>query len=320
MSKARKQFSALAFGVLCVLLTPAIVRAATFDFIEVEDISNGNDPLNGYGNVDYAYCIGTTEVTNAQYAEFLNAIADDDPNGVWNANMDITRSGSAGSYTYTVVGGFEDHPINQASFFDAMRFVNWVENGQPTGAQDASTTEDGTYLISDGSSEVRSVDATYFLPSEDEWYKAAYYSLDDGDGDPGYWLYPTQSDTAPTAEAPPGGSNSANYLNAVADTTIVGSYTSTTNFYGGFDFGGNVFEWTEGVSGTDRIVRGGSYTSAASTLASTGRTALAPGGGSFEGGVGFRIARTAVLVAVPETSVIGLLLLGASIFWRRGRR
>ncbi|NIL96668.1 MAG: SUMF1/EgtB/PvdO family nonheme iron enzyme, partial [Planctomycetales bacterium] len=162
---------------LAALLTFALgpAHAVTFPLVPVEDAGNGDDPATGYGGVSYNYRISDTEVTNAMYTEFLNAIADDDPNGVWNANMDITRSGSAGSYTYTVVGGFEDHPINQASFFDAMRFVNWVENGQPTGAQDASTTEDGTYLISDGSSEVRSADATYFLPSEDEWYKAAYY-------------------------------------------------------------------------------------------------------------------------------------------------
>ncbi len=253
------------------------------------------DDTNGFGGVADEFRISSTEVTNNQYVEFLNAIAQSDPNGVWNSNMDITRSGSDGSYAYTPTAGFGANPINQANFFDAMRFINWIENGQPTGAQGAGTTETGTYNeIDDGFSETRAGGATYFLPSEDEWYKAAYY-----DGAGGYDLYPTQSGTAPTAENVPGGTNSANYANAVGGTTAVGSYSNTTSFYGGYDFGGNVIEWTEGVSGTDRIIRGGSYLTAAANLEKTLRTAVNPGGGSFEGGVGFRVAG---LITAPEDS------------------
>ncbi len=297
---------------LAALLTFAIgtAHAAMFDFVEVDDVSNGNDSLTGFGNVDSCYRIGTTEVTNDQYAEFLNAIAKSDPNGAWHPFMDISRSGSDGSYVYTVDShpavayppldtSYGSHPIRGVSFFNAMRFVNWVENGQPTGAQGPGTTEDGTYTITDGFSETRAPGATYFLPSEDEWYKAAYYSLDDGDGDPGYWLYPTQSDLAPTAEVPTGGANSANFAAAVGDTTHVGAYTGTTSYYGGFDFGGNVTEWTEGVSGMDRIVRGGSHVSSELPLRSTIRDPVDPAlEGSFAGDIGFRIA-TVCLVATP---------------------
>ena len=109
-----------------------------------------------------------------------------------------------------------------------MRFVNWLENGQGSGA-----TESGVYTISDGVSETRSASANFFIPSEDEWYKAAYYdprseAAGGPPGDDNYWLYPTQSDTAPTAVAPPGGANSANCNLAVGDTTDVGAYTNTT--------------------------------------------------------------------------------------------
>ena len=43
-------------------------------------------------------------------------------------------------------------------------------------------------------------------------------------GDDNYWLYPTQSDTEPTAEAPPGGANSANYIGGPGTVTDVGAY------------------------------------------------------------------------------------------------
>lgn len=273
-----------------VLLVPA--QAVTFTWLDVIDEGNGDD-TTGYGGVADQYRISSTEVTNAQYAEFLNAIAASDPNGVWDANMDITRGGSDGSYTYTPTAGFSANPLNNATFFDAMRFVNWIENGTPTGAQGAGTTEDGTYSIFNGTSETRAGGATYFLPSADEWYKAAYF-----DGAGSYWDYPTQSNAAPTDEVPAGGANSANYNNTVTETTDVGAYSGTTSHYGGYDFGGNVYEWTEEVfGGTDRVIRGGSYTSGFGTLAATGFQSLLPTGGSFAGGVGFRIAG---LIDAPE--------------------
>ena len=61
---------------------------------------------NFYGGVTYDYRIGTTEVTNAQYAAFLNAKAASDPLALYNTSMGsdarggITRSGVSGSYTY----------------------------------------------------------------------------------------------------------------------------------------------------------------------------------------------------------------------------
>jgi hypothetical protein len=56
--------------------------------------------------------------------------------------------GPGGSdYTYA------DEPVVYATLIDAMRFFNWLEDGQPTGAQDASATEDGVCMISDGVSE-----------------------------------------------------------------------------------------------------------------------------------------------------------------------
>jgi len=62
------------------------------------------------------------------------------------------------------------------SLYNALRFANWVQNVQPTGLQTASTTENGAYDISLGDNVVRKSGALVWLPNEDEWYKAAYYS------------------------------------------------------------------------------------------------------------------------------------------------
>jgi len=301
---------------LAALLTFATstAHAVDFNFVDVLNVGNSPDPLTGsvFGSVDHAYSIATTEVTNAQYTEFLNAIADSDPNDVWNTTMttEISRSGTDGSYTYAVEPGFGSQPVRIVSFFDAARFVNWLENGQPTGPQGAGTTETGTYTIGDGTNETRADDATFLLPSEDEWYKAAYHqpAALGGDAD-SYWLYPTQENSQPTVENPAGGDNSANFGGSLGDTTNVGAFTGTTSFYGGFDFGGNAFEWTEGLSGdgTQRVIRGGTWNGDVQLLAATSRTIVDPIGGSpFPSGFGFRIAAILNYTPEPGTAVLAL--------------
>ena len=100
--------------------------------------------LTGYGAVHYAYNIGTYEVTAGQYCEFLNAVAATDSHELYNSNMwsntygcKIQRSGSLGSYTYSVDVNWANRPVNYVSWGDAARFANWLHNGQPTGPQDA---------------------------------------------------------------------------------------------------------------------------------------------------------------------------------------
>ena len=59
----------------------------------------------------------------------------------------ITQSGVSGSFTYAVKPNMGDKPVNFVSFNDAMRFANWLHNGQPTGIQNAASTETGAYTI-----------------------------------------------------------------------------------------------------------------------------------------------------------------------------
>ena len=98
------------------------------------------------------FLISKTEVTNSQHTEFLNAVAATDTNALYNTGMasgrgGITRSGSPGSFTYSAIAGREDMPVNWVTFYDALRFANWLHNGQPTGGQDNTTTENGAYTI-----------------------------------------------------------------------------------------------------------------------------------------------------------------------------
>lgn len=264
-----------------------------FDWATVGNPGNGNDGI-GFGAVAGVYRISKHEVTNDQFVEFLNSVATTDSFGgvdptLYNSNMDITRIGSPGSFSYSVNAGFGPNPVNYVSFFDAMRFVNWLENGQGGGG-----TEAGVYTIGTGLDETRATNATFFLPSENEWYKAAYH---DPGAISGYWDYPTQSNTLPTTEVPPGGANSANLANATGDTTDVGAYTGSTSFYGTFDQAGNVFEWNEQVMASmHRGISGGGWNSDPRAAASIDRNGTVP---TMEFDlVGFRVA------SIPEPSAV----------------
>ena len=173
----------------------------TMDWVTVGNAGNANDST-GYGAVSYEYKIGTYEVTAGQYTEFLNAVAATDSHGLYSTKMwsytdspQIEQSGNSGSYTYSVASDYANRPASCVSWYDTLRFSNWLHNGQPTGGQTTATTEDGAYDMSLGSSVTRKAGAQVWLPSEDEWYKAAYHKNDGITGN--YFDYPTSSDSVP---------------------------------------------------------------------------------------------------------------------------
>src|SRR5215813_2062991 len=216
-----------------------------------------------FGAVGYAYRIGTYEVTNAQYTEFLNAKAASDPLALYNVNMGttmhggITRSGISGSYNYTVIAGREDMPVNYVSFYDALRFANWMNNGQGSADTEtgAYTLLGGTITPSNGATVTRNAGATIVLTSENEWYKAAYYYAPSAS----YFGYPAGSNTQTVCTFPTAAPNHAN-CGPNGRLTPGGSYTGSASPYGTFDQGGNVWEWNETIIGSDsRERRGGSF-------------------------------------------------------------
>jgi len=336
-------------GGALVLLTGVCAGAlgnpvVTIDWVAVGDPGNAGEQSNFwwhenptyYGGVDYTYAIGKFEVTNAQYCTFLNAVAASDPYGLWDPNMNgtgwdggngaafggITRTGSPGNFCYSTISGRENWPVNYVCWTDCARFVNWLNNGQPAGACDATTTEDGAYDLTFGygSWVTREPDATIWLPSENEWYKAAYYK---GGSTNEYWLYATQTDTPPVSEDPPGGPDrrSANYGHPKGERmmTDVGAYTYSPSPYGAFDMNGNVNEWNDTLFDSDatasRGYRGGSTGSSESSL----RASVYSCGVEWTARywIGFRVAGSPDLALVPEpfsVAFMGSAFLGTLVW------
>ena len=293
------------------------LQSASAVTIQWSPVGNpGNPPDVSFGAVPYSYNIGKYDVTNSQYAEFLNTKDPSGANtlGLWNSIMANATVGgisfNAGNplgSRYSVIAGRQDHPVNAVTWYDTIRFANWLNNGQGNGSTEtgAYTLLGGTPTPSNGNSITRNPGATVFLPSENEWYKAAYYN---NPAHRSYFQYPTSSNTTPTAEAPPGGSNSANYSNVVGNLTDVGAYTGTTSPIGAFDMGGDVTQWNETLfNPLNRVLRGGSFKSFSDDLLSSTRSFDNP---TIENiNVGFRVA------SVPEPSTGVLVVAACGLMW-----
>lgn len=136
-----------------------------------------------FGAVDDLFEIAADQVSHLDYAHFLNAVAsEDDPSGLYSVGMQrgpgaILRVKTPVGWRYRVRQGEPPQPVTHVSWFDALRYCNWLHNGRSSGLQDARTTEDGAYDLGDPRDTIkRRARAKFFLPTEDEWYKAAYYS------------------------------------------------------------------------------------------------------------------------------------------------
>jgi sulfatase modifying factor 1 len=306
---------------LLLAVTASARAEISLDMVTVGNAGNAND-TTGYGAVGDVYQIGKYEVTAGQYTAFLSAVAATDTYALYNENMwsslygcKIERSGSSGSYTYSVAADRANRPVNFVSFWDAARFVNWLHNGQGTG-----DTESGAYLnVGDKGTFARQANAKYWIPTENEWYKAAYHKNDGVTGN--YWDYPTGSDSEPSHHllTPDLGNNANFYQDGLTIdfpyyTTEVGAFKNSDSPYGTFDQGGNLWEWNEEVIGSSRGLRGGYWNNFSYYLLASNRNGNDP---SYEDNdVGFRVA------SVPEPSSITLMLCGAIaglLWWKRSR-
>ncbi len=310
--KASRRWGVGVVAVVFVVALPALADVfnmpSGLTSLETVTVGNPGNPGNAWynylwpkGGVGYTYQIGKFEITAGQYCEFLNAVAASDTYGLYNAAMlsdrygcKIQQNGSAGAHTYSVPdANYVNRPVNFVSWADAARFCNWLHNGQPTGGQTLSTTEDGSYYLNGVAPDgllwgvERKEGATWVIPSEDEWYKAAYHKNDGVTGN--YWEYPMRNSPPPEMGGHPGRDISeannpgwnANWYSGdpflyfpypmdsntilrpidsgTYYTTVVGQFYLSDSPYGTFDQAGNVYEWTDTqlISTPDRCTKAG---------------------------------------------------------------
>ena len=273
------------------------------------------------GAVDYAYNIGTYEVTAGQYVEFLNAVAANDQYGLYNTEMwssdfgcKIQRTGSYGNYTYSVAPEWANRPVNHVSWYDAARFSNWLTTGDTeTGVYTFGGTTTVTNILDHETAAATLGGTAWFIPTEDEWYKAAYHKNDGATGN--YWDYPTGTNSTPSNNLitpDPGNNANLDTIGAPYYRTEVGEFENSESPYGTYDQGGNLWEWNETlVTGSSPGVRGCSWNNGSEDLQSSARSYYYP---TLEGHLlGFRVA------SIPEPGGLGLLLCGlvSGLLWRR---
>jgi len=287
------------------------------------------------------------EWTNAQYVEFLNAVDPEgtNPDSIFSINMRVDKtgginftSGNANGAKYAAWPNMANKPVTWVSWFDAARVANWLQAGgitYGTTASGSAAINVGAYTLNGsttGTAPAKNVGAQYWIPTENEWYKAAYYK---GSGtNSGYWEYATQvTGTAPSGVgatlvgtgtsggvSPVISGNFANYDRQAdwrgqdGNVTTVGT-NGGASAYGAFDMSGNVVEWNdlEGAASSSRGIRGGDWNNSAFALSSSYRNTIDP---SYEdnGDTGFRLARLVSSPSdVPETDAAGLRLVAGLI-------
>ena len=157
----------------------AVTIAHGGDSVDIDFVDIGNtgvttgdaaNTVNGAnpGVVSYEYSIGTYEVTAAQWLIVTTA-----DNNV----------GNAGDWSGT-------QPTAGTSWYEAAKFANWLTSGDALlGAYGFSNSTSFTGV--DRAAAIATYGTIYVLPSEDEWYKAAYLKSDGS----GYTTYATGNAT-----------------------------------------------------------------------------------------------------------------------------
>jgi formylglycine-generating enzyme required for sulfatase activity len=295
----------------------------TIDFVPISGSTNPTSPVPagpdfGFVGVTHNYRIAVFETTNDQWAKFkasLGVPLTGSPASAYRNNPDLSCPGM---------------PVSDVSWYEAAQFVNWLNTntGHHPAYNFSGTQGTGDYALrtwtatdaADGTNLYRHKDAFYYLPTEDEWLKAAYWN------GTALQTYATKPGQTPTQ----GDGTSGTGWNA-HDTTspimpagvwAVGSGSEELN--GTFDMMGNALEWTESpyadpAFATDslRALRGGSFTSTVQDcIHYTSRYSHEPDTGALDlyYGIGFRVA------SVPEPASLALLSLGGLAVMGRRKR
>jgi formylglycine-generating enzyme required for sulfatase activity len=283
------------------------VNAFTIEFVQIGNPNNITD-ANGFGSVAYAYNIGKYEIS-AEIIAKANSVG----------GLGIT-SETLGS-----------RPATAITWNEAARFVNWLNTSKGYQAAYNFTTSGANDNITiwgpaqySGTNQYRHKDSFYFLPSADEWYKAAFFDSQKNGG-AGYWKYATGSDSAPAPVNQGTDPGTAVYSQPdpygnPSDGLVDAYKAGGLSPFGTMGQGGNALEWVESASDRNndvgsefRDLHGGSFASDSTGILAGARAPNPPDYAHF--GFGFRIA------SIPEPSGFSLLAigLGALAILRRRR-
>ena len=265
----------------------------SMDFVTVGNAGNTADATS-YGGVDYNYRIGKYEVTENQWDAVSGASTTDllDDPGYWSG----------------------DQPVAEISWHESAMFCNWLTSGNV--AQGAyAINGSGVVTAIDRADAVSTYGTVYVIPTEDEWYKAAYYDPNKSGG-AGYWGYPTGSDSAPDG------------IDSAGDTEFEAVFYDGYNQghpndmddagalspYGTMGQGGNVWEWNETIiyepfGDSSRGIGRGSFSNYDDILLASSRFVSSPTIEAYN--VGFRVSE------VPEPATMAILMLGGIGILRR---
>jgi formylglycine-generating enzyme required for sulfatase activity len=220
-----------------------------------------------------AFRMSKYEITNAQYAAFLNAksIAS---NGIWgtapvyntqtlivaNSSWGLTYSGTQ----WVPVTGYENAPVINVTWYGATEYATYIGGTLPTEAQWEYACRAGTITPFNTGDFLTNLQANY------------------------NWAYPYNGGTNTVTTYP-------------GKTQTVGTYAANT--YGLSDMHGNVWEWcsdwygtypttaqtnpTGATTGSSRVIRGGSWYFSAQCCRSAVRYHDYPG--DIDYGIGFRV-------------------------------
>jgi hypothetical protein len=276
-------------------------NAFDIEFVTIGDPDNSADTSgvpNPAGAVGYVYNIGRHEVSR-DMIEKANA----------EGELGITL------FEMTNFGGnAPDQPATGVSQFEAATFINWLNTSS---GHSAAYKLDGNNFQPwqpeeagyDPANPVRNSLAAYFLPSVDEWYKAAYY--DPGEGV--YFDFPTGSDFAPSPVMSGTTASTAVYARELVAGPAAITQAGGLSPYGTMGQGGNVWEWEEPklefVGDRAAYVRGGNWRLESSALASSDRLFVLPTVQAFN--IGLRVAS----IPEPASLLLGVL---AALGWLIG--
>lgn len=283
--------------------------------IDFRAIGNPNNPAdttgdpNPAGAVSYEFRMGTYEISEDM----------------------IYKANALGNLAITIISRGANKPATAVSWNEAARFVNWLNTNSGYSAAYKFSSQPGSggydpnanillWQAGDAgynaANPFRNSNAFYFLPTTDEWYKAAYYNA----AGTNYFWYATGGNVAPTAVTGGTNANTAVYDPNVATTPADVTNAGGLSPYGTMGQGGNTWEFMEtSLSGTNndptnlRVERGGSWDNYDIVMRKDSISNLGPSVGG--GDIGFRVA------SIPEPSTCALLMLGGGVlWWLRSRR